>query len=192
MSKGFTLIEMLVVVLIIGILASVAYPQYRTAVAKSRLAQLIVVGKTIRDAEERFYMANGKYTTNFDELDVTMPEGGVREGTSKITYPNGDIFYLAFATQKKYENVRMFNTQRMSHGYQLHFAQSYFPGKQYCFAYGAEGAVEKWASQVCKSMGGQSMAGGACSSTDICPPGYGGFGSGSANFRYEMYEVGKK
>ena len=70
---GFTLIELLVVVLIIGILAGVALPQYEKAVAKSRYTQLITAGKTLKDAMETYYMANGDYPELWNQLDVEYP-----------------------------------------------------------------------------------------------------------------------
>ena len=79
-QSGFTLIERLVVVLIIGILAAVALPQYEKAVAKIRFTQLQTAGKTLKDAMELYYMANGDYPQLWNQLDIEYqgcPTGGV-------------------------------------------------------------------------------------------------------------------
>ena len=81
-ENGFTLIELLVVVLIIGILAAIALPQYQKAVEKSRAAQAITLLKSFYQASRAYYMANGNYPSNFDELAVEMPWTGNEPGTT--------------------------------------------------------------------------------------------------------------
>ena len=81
--KAFTLIELLVVVLIIGILAALALSQYQKAVWKSRNTQLKTIASSVAQAMEAYYMANGVWPTNFDELDLDLP---LQAGTKTCGY----------------------------------------------------------------------------------------------------------
>ena len=86
-NAGFTLIELLVVVLIIGILAGVALPQYEKAVNKSRFSGVILRMRSIINAQELFYMANGYYTHDNTVLDVNnMADCEKAGGTTSMVY----------------------------------------------------------------------------------------------------------
>ncbi len=60
-------------VLIIGILAAVAVPQYQVAVEKSKTAQGWAIVKSLTQAQESYKLANGSYTRNWDDLDIDIP-----------------------------------------------------------------------------------------------------------------------
>lgn len=76
MKKGFTLLELLVVVLIAGILASIALPQYQKAVERSRASEAMTIAKAIVDAQNRSLDAypNDSVATK-NALDISLPGG---------------------------------------------------------------------------------------------------------------------
>ena len=63
MRKGFTLIELIVVIIIVGILASVGMTQYTKVVEKGRAAEARLILGSLRTAEVAENIENGAYQT---------------------------------------------------------------------------------------------------------------------------------
>lgn len=75
-TQGFTLVELAVVVVIIGILAAFAVPRFRASVERTRSAEAFNFLATLRASQERYQYLQGTYADDLDDLDVvfTTPE----------------------------------------------------------------------------------------------------------------------
>jgi prepilin-type N-terminal cleavage/methylation domain-containing protein len=62
-SRGFTLIELMIVVAIVAILTTIAYPNYRDYVIRGQLADATQGLSAVRANMERFYQDNRSYAT---------------------------------------------------------------------------------------------------------------------------------
>ncbi len=103
---GFTLIELIVVILILGILASVGIPQYRKSLERARGAEAYAGLAILQEAEKIYYAHNEKYLKSSGDkipfaeqrlLDVSLPQQG---WSFKVESKNPTLDFLVTATRR--------------------------------------------------------------------------------------------
>ncbi|NEX60288.1 type IV pilin protein [Noviherbaspirillum galbum] len=97
--RGFTLIELMVTVAIVGVLAAIAYPSYTSHFVKSNRAQAQAVLMEIAQKESTYVVDTRTYTNSLSTLGVTVPDKVLAQYTIEITAPTSTPpSYTATAT----------------------------------------------------------------------------------------------
>ncbi|HEX5788569.1 MAG TPA: type IV pilin protein [Woeseiaceae bacterium] len=104
--RGITLMELMIVVVIVGILAAVAYPNYRDFAARAKRNEAKAALLQIATNQERFYLNNNEYTENMQNLGFNVSDNFVTEtGSYNIDVAGANATtYTATATYLKADN----------------------------------------------------------------------------------------
>ncbi|MEX2150829.1 MAG: type IV pilin protein [Steroidobacteraceae bacterium] len=87
-SKGFTLIELMIVMVVVAILAAVAYPSYRESVKKGNRRAAQAEMMEIVNREHQFFIANRAYADTV-ALGYTLPPDVIGNYTHAVTLDAG-------------------------------------------------------------------------------------------------------
>lgn len=101
--RGVTLLELMIVVVIVGILAAIAYPNYRQFVARAKRNEAKAMLLEVATAQERFYLQNSRYGT-LVELGLPDPYVSDTQSYSVSVVPNPN-FASNFTATANYQNL---------------------------------------------------------------------------------------
>jgi prepilin-type N-terminal cleavage/methylation domain-containing protein len=85
-NSGFSLVELMIVIVIIGVLAAVAVPIYNNNVRKAKMSEADAALGSIRTQLRVYYGENGSYPVATDQYVITADWADVRSGELTGTY----------------------------------------------------------------------------------------------------------
>ena len=156
-NLGFTLLELLIVVLIIAILTAIALPKYQLATDKARYAQAMHLLATINQAQNRYQLNYGTCTFSFYDLDIDMPASGRIKSSNGA--PNGtfeDKWGSCWLHNTGYGACEIKLGKTAAAWYFLRWDGKYFSSNnRACWVFPKDNARAK---RLCKALTGQEGA----------------------------------
>ena len=81
---GFTLVELAVVIVIIGVLAAFAVPRFKASVERSKAAEAFNYLSAVQAAQERYHARQSTYADDVNSLDIKIGRASCRERVLRL------------------------------------------------------------------------------------------------------------
>ncbi|EMS5307055.1 pilin, partial [Neisseria gonorrhoeae] len=92
LQKGFTLIELMIVIAIVGILAAVALPAYQDYTARAQVSEAILLAEGQKSAVTEYYLNNGEWPANNGDAGVASTPTDIKgKYVQKVEVNNGVV-----------------------------------------------------------------------------------------------------
>ncbi|HFA5518639.1 TPA: pilin, partial [Neisseria gonorrhoeae] len=91
LQKGFTLIELMIVIAIVGILAAVALPAYQDYTARAQVSEAILLAEGQKSAVTEYYPNHGEWPKNNDKAGVASASKIIGKYVKEVEVNNGVV-----------------------------------------------------------------------------------------------------
>ncbi|MCL6114916.1 pilin [Neisseria meningitidis] len=92
LQKGFTLIELMIVIAIVGILAAVALPAYQDYTARAQVSEAILLAEGQKSAVTEYYLNHGEWPANNSSAGVATSASDIKgKYVQKVEVNNGVV-----------------------------------------------------------------------------------------------------
>ncbi|WP_127245397.1 pilin [Neisseria meningitidis] len=98
LQKGFTLIELMIVIAIVGILAAVALPAYQDYTARAQVSEAILLAEGQKSAVTEYYLNHGEWPANNNSAGVATSANIKGKYVEKVEVKNGVVTATMLST----------------------------------------------------------------------------------------------